>query len=90
MFLAKAKSEEALAENELNARRCQELEGKYESVLVMKEKLVSELKTQKDSFLREIEILKTSEANLKRSLESIQGNYNQIMLDMFELKVTSR
>ena len=89
MHLAKAKGEEALAENELNARRCQELEGKYESVLVMKEKLLSDLKTQKDAFMREIEILKSSEMNLKKSIESIQGNYNQILLDMFELKVVA-
>ncbi len=89
MHLAKAKGEEALAENELNARRCQELEGKYESVLVMKEKLLSDLKSQKDAFMREIEILKSSEMNLKKSIESIQGNYNQILLDMFELKVVA-
>ena len=76
-------------ESEVSARRFQELEGKYESALVLKEKLAAEIKTQRDLNAREVEILKNSENLLKKSIEGLQTNYNQLLMEMFELKVES-
>ncbi len=86
--LGKSRADELSIANELNLKRCMEVEGKYEQLLIAKERAVNELKVYRESSIKEIEALKSSESFLRKSLDMISSNYNSLVDDLLELKVT--
>lgn len=85
--LGKARAEELAAANELNLKRYMEVEGKYEQLLLAKERASSELKMQREASMKEVELLKSSETFLRKSLDNMTCNYNSLLDDLLELKV---
>lgn len=83
----KQRADELAVANELNLKRCMDVEGRYEQLLLAKERAINELKLFRDSSAKEIEALKNSESFLKKSLETISSNYNSLVDDLLELKV---
>ncbi len=79
----KMAKEEAEAAN----RRCLEAESRCEQLLLAKEKNTAELRCQKEMYSKELEILRSSESQLKKAVEVLQAQYGQLMDDLFELRV---
>lgn len=85
--MAKSRAEEQTTANDICYKRCMDFEVKYEQLMVAKERLANELKAQRDTTNKELEILKGSESFLRRSVESMTENYNSLLEDLFKLKV---
>ena len=84
---ARTRAEELTASNDINVKRYLDIECKYEQLLLAKERINNDLKIQKESATKEIEILKSSEIFLRKSIDSINSNYNSLLDDLLEMKV---
>lgn len=85
--LAQEKMNMCASESETAARLLKEWEGRCEQSVMMREKLELELRCQRDVYNREIDILKQSEANLRRVIDKLQTEAQQSATELFELRV---